>query len=134
MDLWFKVLSWRQKMDSEYLNGWKHLDEKKDEHEKKNWFGWAWKVPIWVYKEYWFLLKWYYPTKKVFMGIINFNIKPNMFFVGYWSPLELTCMLFNTQICTWVDNWMVFNIRPTLVFIKVCILVHHKWNPIVVIF
>jgi hypothetical protein len=43
MDLWFKVLSLRQKMDSEYLNGWKHLDEKKV-NMKTNWLGWAWKV------------------------------------------------------------------------------------------
>jgi hypothetical protein len=38
MDLWFKVLSLRQKMDSEYLNGRKHLDEKKV-NMKKNWLG-----------------------------------------------------------------------------------------------
>jgi len=35
MDLWFKVLNLRQKMNSEDLNGWKKFDEKNDEHEKK---------------------------------------------------------------------------------------------------
>jgi hypothetical protein len=55
---------------------------------KKNWLGWTWKVPIWVYKGYWFLLKWYYLTKKIFMGIINLNIKPKCSLLGighHWN-------------------------------------------------